>query len=136
MVRVEIISGGYGLRRPNGLTKTILRGECCEVTETEAERLVSIGAARIVEAGVASASTEAPVVTSDTESEEESTDTPEVEEPAAGVPDALELESMTKAQLLELAEQMGVPVTASATKAAIIAQLTAVDDAGAALGAD
>ncbi len=41
---VQIVSGGYGLKRDNGLpAKLILRGEIVQLDDAEAERLVTGG---------------------------------------------------------------------------------------------
>lgn len=49
---VQITSGGYGLKRENGLpTKLILRGEVVQLDDAEAERLVDGGFAAYCETG-------------------------------------------------------------------------------------
>ena len=42
---VEILCGGYGCRTKTGI-HTVMRGEQCEVSESEARRLIGLGVAK------------------------------------------------------------------------------------------
>ena len=42
---VEILCGGYGCRTKTGV-HTVMRGEQCEVSESEARRLIGLGVAK------------------------------------------------------------------------------------------
>lgn len=48
MTTVKILSGAYGFKAQNGFVRPVPFGKCCEVSDEEAARLVSIGAAEIV----------------------------------------------------------------------------------------
>ena len=58
---VEILCGGYGCRTKTGI-HTVMRGEQCEVSESEARRLIGLGVAKspyITDRGTASTLAEA-----------------------------------------------------------------------------
>lgn len=48
MTTVKILSGAYGYKAQNGMIRPVPFGKCCDVSDEEAARLVSIGAAEIV----------------------------------------------------------------------------------------
>lgn len=59
---VEILCGGYGCRTKTGI-HTVMRGEQCEVSESEARRLIGLGVAKspyITDRGTASTLAAAP----------------------------------------------------------------------------
>lgn len=129
MVNIEIISGAYG-HRPDGSAHpvTIERGQCCEVPEAEAERLIALGIARMaVQSGSGTVATSAdslngnapsvdiPAKESGAESEETTHLDPE------------QLKELTNDKLRELAEDMGISTGKLKTKAQLIDAITAVE---------
>ena len=125
MVEVKIISGSYGWRETRkAMPKLIERGSTCKVDEAEAQRLVALGVAAIVnEAG------EAPVATA---SAPESGAAPCSDIPGAenGTEsdteahlDAEQLQKLTVAQLKELAEEMCISTAKLKRKDDLIAAI-------------
>lgn len=143
MVNIEIISGAYG-HRPDGSAHpvTIERGQCCEVPEAEAERLIALGVAR-----TAAQSVSGTVATSadGLNSNAPSVNTPSEENGAEGEKTAYlepeQLKELTNDKLRELAEDMGISTGKLKTKAQLIDAITAVavapgEDALPVLGAE
>lgn len=138
MARVRIISGTYGYRPPSSKHPVPKRiGDTVTVSDDEAVRLITLKVAELVDA-------QSPVsplsVLSDGFGENsESADTdadqipPESDEAAdtadviIGHLDAEQLMELTKAELLKLADEMGVDVSSSDNKAEIVAALTQVE---------
>ena len=76
---VEILCGGYGCRTKTGI-HTVMRGEQCEVSESEARRLIGLGVAKspyITDRGTASTLAAAPATA-------EGNDTPTAETQQGG----------------------------------------------------
>lgn len=121
---VEILCGGYGCRTKTGI-HTVMRGEQCEVSESEARRLIGLGVAKspyITDRGTASTLAAAPATA-------EGNDTPTAEtqqggsETATLAPD--QLRSMTVANLKKLAADMGIDTKQLKTKDALIEAICA-----------
>lgn len=129
MVNIEIISGAYG-HRPDGSSHpvTIERGQCCEVPEAEAERLIALGIARMaVQSGSGAVATSADGLNSNAPS----VNTPSEENGAEGEEtariDPRQLKELTNDKLRELAEDMGISTGKLKTKAQLIDAITAVE---------
>ena len=129
MVNIEIISGAYG-HRPDGSAHpvTIERGQCCEVPEAEAERLIALGVARMAAqsgSGAVATSADGP------NSNVPSVNTPSEEDGAEGEKTAYldpeQLKELTNDRLRELAEDMGISTGKLKTKAQLINAITAVE---------
>ena len=128
MVEVKITSGSYGWRKTkDAMPKLIERGGTCKVDEAEAQRLVALGVAAIV-----NEADEAPVATA---SAPESGATPcsdipgaenGAESDAEAHLDAEQLQELTVAQLKELAEEMGIATAKLKKKDDLIAAIIAV----------
>lgn len=138
MAKVRIISGTYGYRPPNSkhpVSKSI--GDIVTISDDEAMRLITLKVAELVDA-------QSPVSPLSALSDEldkscEGVDTdlakapPESEEGAdtaeviIGHFDAEQLMELTKAELLKLADEMGVDVSSSDSKAEIVAAITQVE---------
>lgn len=101
-------------RRQKGKVQAIKSGQTFSATDKEAEGLLASRAAR--KAG--SVETETPTVTVS------ATQGPDLGKPEAPV----DLESMTKAELVAYAEQNGVDLAPNATKADILATLAGDDE--------
>lgn len=121
---VEILCGGYGCRTKTGI-HTVMRGEQCEVSESEARRLIGLGVAKspyITDRGTANALAATPATA-------EGNDTPDEEasqggsETATLAPD--QLRSMTVANLKKLAADMGIDTKQLKTKDALIEAICA-----------
>lgn len=138
MARVQIISGAYGYRPPgskHSVTKRI--GDIVTVSDGEAQRLISLKVAALIEEQMPVAATGAPVSTLD--DKPESVDTGSTQTPTEGGEgaaadnvttghlDAEQLMDLTKAELLKLADEMGVDVSSSDNKAEIVAAITQVE---------
>lgn len=123
MQEVVILSGAYGARSETGRVCPVFRGERISVSETEARRLLKMGAARLV-AGVPAVPPAAP--RNGPDPDRMPTDTPEGKAPAGTETggedgpsddlDAAALERMTKADLERMAEDMGVDISGAKTK--------------------
>lgn len=102
---VQILCGGYG--GPGG--QLIRHGETVDVTVEEAERLVELGAAQFVltEGEAAAAKAEPEPIAEEPE--------PEVSQ----IPD--DLSELTKKQLADVAEKLGLDTSKCRTKADMIA---------------
>ena len=90
-MKIRIIKGLYGLRTGNHRVRVIHGGEECQVPKAEAYRLTALGVAVLMEDGA------------DEESPQES----------------LDLDTMTKAELLAYAEDLGLDASQCKTKAEI-----------------
>ena len=121
---VEILCGGYGCRTKTGI-HTVMRGEQCEVSESEARRLIGLGVAKYV----FSAPTAPETAPADVPATAEGNDTPDEEasqggsETATLAPD--QLRSMTVANLKKLAADMGIDTKQLKTKDALIEAICA-----------
>ena len=117
MVEVKITSGSYGWRKTkDAMPKLIERGGTCKVDEAEAQRLVALGVAAIVneaESGAAPCS-DIPGAENGAESDTEAH------------LDAEQLQKMTVAQLKELAEEMCISTAKLKRKDDLIAAIIAV----------
>ena len=138
MAKVRIISGTYGYRPPNSkhpVSKSI--GDIVTISDDEAMRLITLKVTELVDA-------QSPVSPLSALSDEldkscEGVDTdlakapPESDEDAdtaeviIGHLDAEQLMELTKAELLKLADEMGVDVSSSDSKAEIVAAITQVE---------
>lgn len=118
MKTVKILCGGYGLKVPaeTGIrTKLILRGEVCELPDSEAAELIAANMA-------------VPVVATPQERGDgirAGENTPAAKTPQEGFLDPEQLKTMTVAQLKQLAEDMGLDSTACKKKAELIERITA-----------
>ena len=116
MAIVKILQGAYGSRDRKGRVHPIFRGEQVEVSDQEALRLVKLGVAEIV--GTASP-TVAPQAAPDPEQMPQDTAGEETPSGAATAPtdepsDSMSvaaLERMTKADLEQMAQDMGVDIS-------------------------
>ncbi len=135
MARVRIISGAYGYRPPGSkhpVTKRI--GDTAVVSDSEAQRLVNLKVAALIDEQTSVADASVPAAALDDNSGGVDTDSaqspPEGDEGAAadeattGHLDAEQLMELTKAELLKLAEEMDVDVSSSDNKAEIVAAIT------------
>lgn len=123
---VEILCGGYGCRTKTGI-HTVMRGEQCEVSESEARRLIGLGVAKspyITDRGTASTLAAAPATA-------EGNDTPAAEASQNGSEaahlDPDQLHDMTVANLKNLAADMGIDTKQLKTKDALIQSICAED---------
>ncbi len=123
---VEILCGGYGCRTKTGI-HTVMRGEQCEVSESEARRLIGLGVAKspyITDRGTASTLAAAPATA-------EGNDTPAAEASQGGSEaahlDPDQLHDMTVANLKNLAADMGIDTKQLKTKDALIQSICAED---------
>ena len=123
---VEILCGGYGCRTKTGI-HTVMRGEQCEVSESEARRLIGLGVAKspyITDRGTASTLAAAPATA-------EGNDTPAAEASQNGSEtahlDPDQLHDMTVANLKKLATDMGIDTKQLKTKDALIQAICAED---------
>lgn len=111
-MQVKIINGSYGYH-PEGAAHTVAvsRGELCDVTPEEAERLVNSGVAVIIDApGVA---------------------TPQGGDSVGIAPSYLDpeqLATMTNAELKALAEDLGLPTGKLKNKTQLIEAITSAED--------
>lgn len=128
MVEVKIISGSYGWRETRkAMPKLIERGSTCKVDEAEAQRLVALGVAAIVneadEAHVATASApeSGAAPCSDISGAENG-----AEGDTEAHLDAEQLQEMTVAQLKELAAELGIETAKLRKKDDLIAAIAAV----------
>ena len=118
---VEILCGGYGCRTKTGI-HTVMRGEQCEVSESEARRLIGLGVAKspyITDRGTASTLAAAPATA-------EGNDTPAAEASQNGS-EPNQLQDMTVAELKKLAADMGIDTKQLKTKDALIQAICAED---------
>lgn len=107
---VEILCGGYGCRTKTGI-HTVMRGEQCEVSESEARRLIGLGVAKspyITDRGTASTLAAAPAT-----AEGNDTPTAETQQGGSGTAhlDPNQLQDMTVAELKKLAADMGISLS-------------------------
>lgn len=123
---VEILCGGYGCRTKTGI-HTVMRGEQCEVSESEARRLIGLGVAKspyITDRGTANALAATPATA-------EGNDTPAAEASQNGSEaahlDPDQLHDMTVANLKKLAADMGIDTKQLKTKDALIQAICAED---------
>lgn len=118
MKTVKILCGGYGLKvlSDSGIrTKLILRGEVCELPDSEAAELIAANMA-------------VPAVATPQEREANigvGENTPAAKTPQEGFLDPEQLKTMTVAQLKQLAEDMGLDTAACKRKAELIDLITA-----------
>lgn len=137
MVNIRIISGGYGYKE-NGVNKLKDRNsEPFFVEEAEANHLVSLGVAQIVNAGVATPenndyTTGAGINPSENKNGENSEDEDDAD--LAGQLDKEQLLAMTNKDLKKLAEDMGIDTSKMKVKKdyidAIVEANVCVEDAG------
>ena len=127
MTKIEIVCGTYGYR-PDGSLHPIpvSRGGTCIVSEEEADRLVSLGVAKVIE------SVPEAVATPQEDDTEASAyaDMPAVDVSAlcgSVVLDPDQLRALTVKDLRKLAGDMGCDLTGLRTKAQLIAAITAVE---------
>lgn len=123
---VEILCGGYGCRTKTGI-HTVMRGEQCEVSESEARRLIGLGVAKspyITDRGTASTLAAAPAAA-------EGNDTPTAETQQGGSEtanlDPNQLQDMTVAELKKLAADMGIETKQLKTKDELVEAICAED---------
>ena len=135
MARVRIISGTYGYRPPGSKHPVPKRiGDTVTVSDDEALRLITLKVAKLVDAqspvSPLSVLHDGPGENSegvDTDADQippgsdEGADTAEA---VIGHLDAEQLMELTKAELLKLADELGVDVSSSDNKAEIVAALT------------
>lgn len=129
MVNIEIISGAYG-HRPDGSAHpiTIERGQCCEVPEAEAERLIALGIARMAaQSSSGAVATSADGLNSNTTSVNTPSEENGAEGEETGRIDPRQLKELTNDKLRELAEDMGINTGKLKTKAQLIDAITAVE---------
>ncbi len=134
MKEIVIRSGTYGFRTSSGRVRPVSRGERVSVPDAEAARLVGLGVAAYVSVGDAS---EAPSPPSDGPTPlEASQHTPGGETPADPVTDSegdidndevARLERLTKADLEQMAKDMGVDVSEDKNKHEIAVLIAAAD---------
>lgn len=122
-MRVIIKSGAYGQRIGKRL-HIVYRGQSCDVSPEEAERLVSIDAAEYADE-VAETAVATPA--EDADEADLSENAPEVENGAEDEEtpylDAEQLKKLTNAKLRELANDMGIDCEELRTKAQLIAAI-------------
>lgn len=123
---VEILCGGYGCRTKTGI-HTVMRGEQCEVSESEARRLIGLGVAKspyITDRGTASH----PCGGSG-DCGRNDTPTAETQQGGSGTAhlDPNQLQDMTVAELKKLAADMGIDTKQLKTKDALIQAICAED---------
>jgi len=124
---VEILCGGYGCRTKTGI-HTAMRGEQCEVSESEARRLIGLGVAKspyITDRGTANALAATPATA------EGGNDTPADETRQSGAEtahlDPNQLQDMTVAELKKLAADMGIETKQLKTKDELVEAICAED---------
>lgn len=118
MAIIKILQGAYGSRDGKGRVHPVFRGEQVEVSDQEALRLVSLGVAEIV-SGVSVLPSVAPRTPPDPEQMSQDTSgekTPSVAPPtpADESSDSMSvaaLERMTKADLEQMAQDMGIDIS-------------------------
>ena len=123
---VEILCGGYGCRTKTGI-HTVMRGEQCEVSESEARRLIGLGVAKspyITDRGTASTLAAAPAT-----AEGNDTPTAETQQGGSGTAhlDPNQLQDMTVAELKKLAADMGIETKQLKTKDELVEAICAED---------
>ena len=123
---VEILCGGYGCRTKTGI-HTVMRGEQCEVSESEARRLIGLGVAKCA----FSAPTAPETAPADVPATAEGNDTPAAEASQNGSEaahlDRDQLQSMTVAELKKLAADMGIETKQLKTKDELVEAICAED---------
>ena len=123
MVKIRIISGGYGLKE-NGVNKLKDRNsEPFFVDDTEAHRLIANGMAKKVEE-VAPPKNNNDDIRGASINQSETT---EATENVIGHLSEEQLETMTNKQLKQLAEEMGIDTSKMRVKKDYISAITAVD---------
>lgn len=136
MAIIKILQGTYGSRDGKGRVHPIFKGERVEVSDQEALRLVRLGVAEII-----ARSTAYPPVVPQTapDPEQMPQDTAGERTPAApaGEPSdtmsAAALERMTKADLEQMAQDMGIDISGAKNnreRADLIAAAEAEEDGG------
>lgn len=129
MVNIEIISGAYG-HRPDGSVHpvTIERGQCCEVPEAEAERLIALGVARTAaQSGSGAVATSTDGLNSNAPSVNTHSEENGAEGEKTAYLDPEQLKELTNDKLRELAEDMGISTGKLKTKTQLIDAITAVE---------
>lgn len=130
MIRIRIVCGTYGYR-PNGAAHPIPvdRGQCCDVPEDEAKRLMSIGVAQMTAESVTDG------VATDTEKQNASIPADGITESENGAEgketariNLSKLKKMTNERLRELANELGINTAKLKTKAHLINAIIAVGD--------
>ena len=123
---VEILCGGYGCRTKTGI-HTVMRGEQCEVSESEARRLIGLGVAKCT----FSAPTAPEAAPADVPATAEGNDTPAAEASQNGSEaahlDPDQLHDMTVANLKKLAADMGIETKQLKTKDELVEAICAED---------
>lgn len=118
MATIKILKGAYGSRDRKGRVHPVFRGEQVEVSDQEALRLVSLGVAEIVSGGSVLPSV-APQTAPDPEQMPQDTAgekmpaeaaTAAGDEPSDSMSVAA-LERMTKADLEQMAQDMGIDIS-------------------------
>lgn len=134
-MKIKIICGSYGYRTKYGV-KPVLLGDTCDVDSMEAGRLAGLGISEILDAPATPAAASA----GEADAVQECSDTPVKEnaaqEPAEDSLDAVELESMTVAQLKKLAGEMGIDTKDLKRKDSLIAAICTGEADGPNLGAE
>lgn len=141
MVKIGILQGAYGARDSGGRVHPVFKGECVEVSEREAVRLVNLGVASYVDAPVAHPHTPPAPPSGGQEPPSPSTDTPGDEPPENGPAGGEEggsadaevarLERMLKDDLEQMAQDLGVDISGARNKhdiAVLIAAAEAEED--------
>lgn len=123
---VEILCGGYGCPTKTGV-HTVAHGERCEVSESEARRLIGLGVAKspyITDRGTASTLAAAPAT-----AEGNDTPTAETQQGGSGTAhlDPNQLQDMTVAELKKLAADMGIETKQLKTKDELVEAICAED---------
>lgn len=127
MKTVKIIFGSYGAGSGAGVVRVVSRGETCEVDDSEAERLVSIGVASYIDAAASPVPAVSNEGTETSASMGEPENAAEGEKTASARLDPEQLKTMKNLQLKKLARDMGIDVTGLRTNAELIDAITAVD---------
>lgn len=122
MKTVKIVSGTYGYK-PKGKTgiKPVSVGGIVTVNEEEAERLVSLGVAVILDDNTDGTAKSQVEISNDPNNQ------PEERNDSTRHLDADLLATMTNAELKKLAEDMGIDTKKIRAKAGFVAAITAVD---------
>lgn len=116
MATIKILKGAYGSRDSKGRVHPVFRGEQVKVSDQEALRLVSLGVAEIVSGDPAMPSV-APQTAPDPEQMPQDTEKTPAESAAAAGDEPSDsmsvaaLERMTKADLEQMAQDMGIDIS-------------------------
>lgn len=118
MTTVKILSGAYGYKAQNGMIRPVPFGKCCDVSDEEAARLVSIGAAEIVCVSGYSAATVKPCADC---TEKPCVTTAEDKNGAEAAHEAPEYSMQnTLKELIAICEANDIDIPAKATKRVLI----------------